>query len=92
MNDLLGNDFNPMAPEELHDKGPWTVSEDGRVIESDDFTHDVILRVTGDFYSDEQRKEYAENLAAKLNVPERADNQCGNKRKAKPESGYSASG
>lgn len=62
-------DFEPMAHNELHDKGPWTVSEDGSAIESDDFTHDVILRVTGDFYSDEQRKEYADNLAAKLNVP-----------------------
>ena len=61
-------DFEPMAYEELHDKGPWTVSADGREIESDDFAHDVILRVTGDFYSDEQRKAYAENLAAKLNA------------------------
>lgn len=57
-----------MTERELHDKGPWTVSVDGRSIESDDFTHDVILRVTGDFYCDEQRKAYADNLAAKLNA------------------------
>ena len=57
------------AGDGLHDKGPWTVSDDGRAIESDDFTHDVILRVAGDFFSDEQRKAYAENLAAKLNAP-----------------------
>lgn len=61
-------DFNPMAPNELHDTGPWSVSEDGREIQSDDFTHDVILRVTGDFYDDAQRNAYAKNLAAKLNA------------------------
>lgn len=66
---MLGADYAPMADDELHDKGPWVVSNDGREIASDDFTHDVILRVTGDFWSDEQRKAYAENLAAKLNVP-----------------------
>ena len=58
-----------MSPEELHDDGPWTVSEDGREIDSFNFTHDVILRVSGDFYSDEQRKVYSENLAKKLNTP-----------------------
>jgi len=63
----MNEDFDPMLPKELHDKGPWVVSEDGQAIESDDFTHDVILRVTGDFYNDEQRKAYAENLAMKLN-------------------------
>ncbi len=62
-------EFNPMAENELHDKGPWIVESDGKSIRSDDFTHDVVLRITGDFYSDEQRKAYAENLAAKLNVP-----------------------
>lgn len=66
---VLGTDFDQMATDELHDSGHWTVSADGREIASDDFTHDVVLRVTGDFYSDEQRKAYAENLAAKLNVP-----------------------
>lgn len=61
-------EYNPMSYDELHDKGAWTVNKDGRAIESEDFTHDVILRVTGDFFSDEQRKAYAEILAAKLNV------------------------
>lgn len=61
-------DFNPMTPDELHDTGPWTVSNDGGAIASDDFTHDVILLVTGDFFSDEQRKAYSENLATKLNA------------------------
>lgn len=52
-----------------HDKGPWDVSADGRAISSDDFTYDVILRVSGDFYDDAQRKRYSDNLAAKLNAP-----------------------
>lgn len=52
----------------MHDKGQWTVSEDGTSIESDDLTNDVILRVTGDFCCDEQRKAYADNLAKKLNA------------------------
>lgn len=64
----LETDFNPMALKELHDAGPWMVSPDGGGIQSDDFTHDVILRVTGDFYNDAQRKAYSDNLAAKLNA------------------------
>ena len=55
-----------MNPE--HDKGPWSVSSDGCTIGSDDFTHDVHLRVTGDFSDDAERKAYSENLAKKLNV------------------------
>ena len=51
----------------MHDSGPWTVSDDGRTISSDDFTHDVLLRVSGDFYNDAQRKCYADQLAKILN-------------------------
>ena len=51
-----------------HDEGPWMVSPDGSIIESGDFTHDVQLEVTGDFYDKKQRKMYADNLAKKLNV------------------------
>lgn len=59
-----------MSPEEINDRGLWFAfaSESGCSIESDDFTHDVILRVTGDFHNDEQRKAYADNLAVKLNA------------------------
>jgi len=67
----LATDLNcddPMAPRALHDNGPWTANKDGRRINSDDFTHDVSLIVTGDFYDDAQRKAYADNLAAKLNA------------------------
>lgn len=50
------------------DKGPWTVcNPEGYAIESDDFTHDVILRIHGDFESDEQRRAYAQGLADILN-------------------------
>jgi len=50
------------------DKGPWSVPDmTGLVIESDDFTHDVILRIHGDFESDEQRYAYAHGLADVLN-------------------------
>ncbi len=51
-----------------HDKGPWNVSEDGRFLYSDDFTHDVRITIGGDFYNDEQRKKYADNMAKKLNT------------------------
>lgn len=51
----------------LPDTGPWEVSGDGSAISSDDFDHDVILRVTGDFASAEQRKSYSDQLAAQLN-------------------------
>lgn len=49
------------------DHGPWTVSEDGRVIQSDDFTHDVALTVSGDFASNADRRAYSEELAKRLN-------------------------
>jgi hypothetical protein len=67
--DGLGDEHDYMSTEELHDKGPWHIDIYGKLIMSDNFTHDVILRITGDFYSDEQRIAYAKNLAAKLNAP-----------------------
>ena len=51
------------------ERGPWTASADGRVLESDDFHHDATLRVGGDFANDEQRHQYAEELARRLNLP-----------------------
>jgi hypothetical protein len=57
-----------------HDQGPWRVSADGKAISSDDFTHDVILRISGDFYDDAQRKRYSENLAVKLNATQPVTN------------------
>lgn len=52
----------------FNDKGLWSVPDmTGLVIESDDFTHDVTLRIYGDFESDEQRRAYAQGLADLLN-------------------------
>lgn len=56
-----------------HDQGIWLVSEDGKHIESSDFTHDVRLYVGGDFVDDAQRKKYAENIAARLNATKPGD-------------------
>lgn len=64
---LAGHEENcVMRPDLLHDKGPWHT--DGKLILSDDFTHDVSLALNGDFSNEEQRKAYAENLVKKLNT------------------------
>jgi hypothetical protein len=39
----------------------------GRTIESEDFTHDAILSVGGDFGSNEERFSYAQGLVGLLN-------------------------
>lgn len=57
---LVGLDRSP-------DTGPWTVSSDGRTISSGNFKHDVVLQVTGDFYTDADRRAYALALAERLN-------------------------
>ena len=63
-----GQQLNIEAPEYgEHDSGPWVVGPDGRTLDSEDFTHDVQLKVIGDFFNSEQRKRYADNLAVKLN-------------------------
>lgn len=55
------------------DKGPWRAAHDKNetrraFIESDDFTHDVRLYVNGDFATDEQRMDYARQIAQRLNA------------------------
>jgi hypothetical protein len=52
------------------DAGPWSVRNDGRHIYSEDFEHDVKLKVDGDFATDAQRKTYSDALAAVLNRAE----------------------
>jgi hypothetical protein len=48
----------------------WTVSDSGRcIISTDDFAHDVLLRVSGDFENDDDRTAYAEWIAKKLSLP-----------------------
>ena len=63
---------------EDYDKGLWSLyySEPhalevgGELIGliSDDFTHDVVLEVTGDFGTEPTHKEYCEALMEKLNT------------------------
>ena len=49
------------------DKDYRSVSERGRLIQSDDFTHDACLTISGDFANDQQRKHYAEEIVRRLN-------------------------
>jgi hypothetical protein len=58
-----------VGQERVPDLGPWVVEDAGRTLQSDNFEHDVALRVTGDFYSDENRIAYAKELASRLNRP-----------------------
>lgn len=48
------------------DLGVWTVSDDGTRINSDNFDHDVQLKVSGDFGSDELRIAYSKSIARRL--------------------------
>lgn len=54
------------------DKGPWYVyiEPGGRVIgvSSDDFDHDAVLELKGDFEDNEQRRKYCQWLATALNA------------------------
>lgn len=50
------------------DRGPWTCSDDGKYLESDDFRHDVSISITGDFWDDRVRHEYAQNICDRLNA------------------------
>jgi len=57
----------------VQDKGPWIAGvvqgQPKRVyIQSEDFKHDVRLYVDGDFASDGQRFEYAEQMAQQFNT------------------------
>ena len=53
---------------EFKDKGPWQLADSfGFAIESDDFTHDVRLKICGDFGSDADRVKYAQGLCDVLN-------------------------
>ena len=53
------------------ENGPWIIEDwgDGRlVLQSQDFTHDVALEVSGDFATPEQEREHAEEIARRLNM------------------------
>jgi hypothetical protein len=47
--------------------GPWSVCKKGTYLQSDDFFHDVILKIDGNFKSDEQKMEYANEMVRRLN-------------------------
>ena len=67
----LGLDYEPVRREPVTDRGPWQVDlwSEGRVVlQSDDFTHDVALIISGDFESGAQKLAYANALARKLNA------------------------
>ena len=49
------------------ESGPWVASDDGKTIQSDDFTHDVQLRVDGDFGEAADRQAYTAEIARRLN-------------------------
>lgn len=54
----------------ITENGQWSVDEwsDGQVVvQSSDFTHDVALKVAGDFRSYAQKIEYAQEIADRLN-------------------------
>jgi hypothetical protein len=61
----------PTAKNEIgqFDKGPWKVGTNNGLpsVYSDDFTHDVVLAISGNFESKAQHQAYAEALAARLN-------------------------
>lgn len=51
------------------DKGPWTVetgTDDSIYLQSDDFTHDVSLKISGDFGDRTRKEAYAKFLAQVL--------------------------
>lgn len=50
----------------LYDKGKWYVSDDA-VLYSDDFNHDVMLKIYGDFGGLNEKKAYANTLCRLLN-------------------------
>lgn len=53
------------------EKGPWMVNDWGQgrfVIQSQDFTHDVALEISGDFGSLELERAHAEEIARRLNT------------------------
>jgi hypothetical protein len=55
----------------IQENGPWEVQEwnHGRIVlQSDDFMHDAALEITGDFTNIEEKREYAKEIASRLNL------------------------
>lgn len=61
----------------IKDKGHWSVVVGSNrpfghltaqiYLQSDDFTHDVMLKIDGDFTNSDEKMEYARYLADRLN-------------------------
>jgi len=67
-----------MMNEPISETGPWEVyapKHDKDVwLSSDDFTHDVLMLITGDFGTRERKIEYAHEIAKRLNAWKGDDN------------------
>ncbi|BCG50280.1 hypothetical protein [Ralstonia phage RP13] len=52
------------------ENGPWKAGRQGLKvwIESDDFTHDVLMVVSGDFATTDDKFKYAEEMCRRLNT------------------------
>lgn len=73
------NSYDPQSddpPTEVKDEGPWHVDVWGPreghisprvVLQSDDFTFDAALEISGDFVCHEQKLKYAQFIADQLN-------------------------
>jgi len=61
--------FAALVLDEHVDNGPWTArhSHEGTYVDSDDFTHDVCLKILGDFGDDALKLSYAKGIARQLN-------------------------
>lgn len=57
----------------IKEKGPWKIYKDKKNygLVSDDFTHDVILWIDGDFRDNKQQRVYANEIAKRLNLYEK---------------------
>jgi len=58
------------------DSGPWSYCfHNGKhAAASDDFTHDVVIVINGDFRDDDQKRRYAHALADELNFAQTSQN------------------
>jgi hypothetical protein len=70
------DDYRDEMNGSLRETGPWHVEEWAAtqygarpriVLQSDDFTHDVALVISGDFYDTAQQIKYAQRLADRMN-------------------------
>lgn len=56
----------------------WELSSDGRFIHDNDFTYDAMLMATGDFVSNQERKDWAQRVVDILNAHNSTEKTSGN--------------